>query len=164
MYPVKYGIKKTLMMMNIYTFAIILAVNLLVFIGFADWLFFVSANFLNGYFALKLFKLNYSNKKLKNFNYGNDKNLWNDFFTNTRVVSSPQKYSIRNLYDSDVFIIVYRNNKVVLEKIISNQTYDNHLIINVIHGLGNKIEVFSCKSSKLLLATITIPINPKLSK
>ena len=61
MYPVKYGIKKTLMMMNIYTFAMILAVNLLFFIGFADWLFFVSANFLNGYFALKLFKLNYSN-------------------------------------------------------------------------------------------------------
>lgn len=89
-------------------------------------------------------------KKLKNFNYENDKNLWNDFFTNARVVSSPQKYSIRNLYDSDVFIIVYRNNKVVLEKIISNQTYDNHLIINVIHGLGNKIEVFSCKNSKLI--------------
>lgn len=65
MYPVKYGIKKTLMMMNIYTFAMILAVNLLFFIGFADWLFFVSANFLNGYFALKLFKLNYSNNLKK---------------------------------------------------------------------------------------------------
>ena len=65
MYPVKYGIKKTLMMMNIYTFAMILAVNLLFFIGFADWLFFVSANFLNGYFVLKLFKLNYSNNLKK---------------------------------------------------------------------------------------------------
>jgi len=65
MYPVKYGIKKTLMMMNIYTFAMILAVNLLFFIGFADWLFFVSANFLNGYFSLKLFKLNYSNNLKK---------------------------------------------------------------------------------------------------
>ena len=46
MYPVKYGIKKTLMMMNIYAFAMILAVNLLFFTGFADWLFFVTANFL----------------------------------------------------------------------------------------------------------------------
>ena len=60
MYPVKYGIKKTLMMMNIYTFAMIISVNLLFFTGLAGWFFLITANLLNGYFTLKLYKLNYS--------------------------------------------------------------------------------------------------------
>ena len=60
MYPVKYGIKKTLMMMNIYTFAMITSVNLLFFIGLAGWFFLITANLLNGYFTLKLYKLNNS--------------------------------------------------------------------------------------------------------
>ena len=60
MYPVKYGIKKTLMMMNIYTFAMIISVNLLFFTGLAGWFFLITANLLNGYFILKLYKLNYS--------------------------------------------------------------------------------------------------------
>jgi len=60
MYPVKYGIKKTLMMMNIYTFAMIISVNLLFFTGLASWFFLITANILNGYFTLKLYKLNYS--------------------------------------------------------------------------------------------------------
>ena len=61
MYPVKYGIKKTLLMMNIYTFAMIISVNLLFIIGLAGWVFFISSNLLNGYFTFKLYKLNYSN-------------------------------------------------------------------------------------------------------
>lgn len=89
-------------------------------------------------------------KKLKNFSYGGDKNLWNDFYTNTSVLSSPQKYIIKNHYICDLFIIVYRNNRVVLEKIISNQTGNNQLTFNVIHGLDNQIEIFSCESSKLI--------------
>ena len=60
MYPVKYGIKKTLMMMNIYTFAMIISVNLLFFTGLAGWFFLIIANLLNVYFTLKLYKLNYS--------------------------------------------------------------------------------------------------------
>ena len=60
MYPVKYGIKKTLMMMNIYTFAMIISVNLLFFTGLAGWFFLITSNLLNGYFTLKLYKLNYS--------------------------------------------------------------------------------------------------------
>ena len=61
MYPVKYGIKKTLFMMNIYTFAMIISVNLLFIIGLAGWFFFISSNLLNVYFMFKLYKLNYSN-------------------------------------------------------------------------------------------------------
>ena len=61
MYPVKYGIKKTLLMMNIYTFAMIISVNLLFIFGLAGWVFFISSNLLNGYFTFKLYKLNYSN-------------------------------------------------------------------------------------------------------
>jgi len=65
MYPVKYGIKKTLMMMNIYTFAMIISVNLLFFTGLASWFFLITANILNGYFILKLYKLNYSSNLKK---------------------------------------------------------------------------------------------------
>lgn len=65
MYPVKYGIKKTLMMMNIYTFAMIISVNLLFFTGLAGWFFLITANLLNGYFTLKLYKLNYSSNLKK---------------------------------------------------------------------------------------------------
>ncbi|RZO90195.1 MAG: protoheme IX farnesyltransferase [alpha proteobacterium HIMB59] len=65
MYPVKYGIKKTLMMMNIYTFAMIISVNLLFFTGLASWFFLITANILNGYFTLKLYKLNYSSNLKK---------------------------------------------------------------------------------------------------
>ena len=65
MYPVKYGIKKTLMMMNIYTFAMIISVNLLFFTGLASWFFLINANILNGYFILKLYKLNYSSNLKK---------------------------------------------------------------------------------------------------
>tara|TARA_A200000113_G_scaffold88786_1_gene79278 strand:- start:1602 stop:2528 length:927 start_codon:yes stop_codon:yes gene_type:complete len=65
MYPVKYGIKKTLMMMNIYTFAMIISVNLLFFTGLASWFFLITSNILNGYFTLKLYKLNYSSNLKK---------------------------------------------------------------------------------------------------
>ncbi len=65
MYPVKYGTKKTLMMMNIYTFAMIISVNLLFFTGLASWFFLITANILNGYFTLKLYKLNYSSNLKK---------------------------------------------------------------------------------------------------
>ena len=65
MYPVKYGIKKTLMMMNIYTFAMIISVNLLFFTGLASWFFLITANILNSYFTLKLYKLNYSSNLKK---------------------------------------------------------------------------------------------------
>ena len=65
MFPVKYGIKKTLMMMNIYTFAMIISVNLLFFTGLASWFFLITANILNGYFTLKLYKLNYSSNLKK---------------------------------------------------------------------------------------------------
>ena len=65
MYPVKYGIKKTLVMMNIYTFAMIISVNLLFFTGLASWFFLITANILNGYFTLKLYKLNYSSNLKK---------------------------------------------------------------------------------------------------
>lgn len=65
MYPVKYGIKKTLMMMNIYTFAMIISVNLLFFTGLASWFFLITANILNCYFTLKLYKLNYSSNLKK---------------------------------------------------------------------------------------------------
>ena len=65
MYPVKYGIKKTLMMMNIYTFAMVISVNLLFFTGLASWFFLITSNILNGYFTLKLYKLNYSSNLKK---------------------------------------------------------------------------------------------------
>lgn len=61
MYPVKFGIKKTLMMMNIYTIMMVVAVNSLFLIGFTGWFFFIFSNILNGYFIFKLYILNYSN-------------------------------------------------------------------------------------------------------
>ena len=65
MYPVKYGIKKTLLMMNIYTALMVLSVNLLFLLNFAGWIFFISSNLLNAYFVLKLYRLNISNNQKK---------------------------------------------------------------------------------------------------
>ena len=64
MYPVKYGIKKTLVMMNIYTFFMVASVNFLYFFKFVGMSFFIGSNALNAYFIYKLFKLNKS-KNLK---------------------------------------------------------------------------------------------------
>ena len=64
MYPVKHGIQKTLKMMNIYTFLMIISTNLLFVFGFAGMIFFVTSNILNSYFAFQLIKLNKS-KNLK---------------------------------------------------------------------------------------------------
>ena len=66
MYPVKHGIQKTLKMMNIYTFLMIISTNLLFVFGFAGMIF-VTSNILNSYFAFQLIKLNKS-KNLKRFN------------------------------------------------------------------------------------------------
>ncbi len=64
MYPVKHGVKKTLLMMNIYTFFMVVSVNFLYFFKFAGMSFFLGSNVLNAYFIYKLFKLNTS-KNLK---------------------------------------------------------------------------------------------------
>ena len=64
MYPVKHGIQKTLTMMNIYTFLMIVSTNLLFVFGLVGMVFFVTSNLLNSYFAFQLFKLNKS-KNLK---------------------------------------------------------------------------------------------------
>ena len=64
MYPVKHGIQKTLKMMNVYTFLMIISTNLLFVFGFAGMIFFVTSNILNSYFAFQLIKLNKS-KNLK---------------------------------------------------------------------------------------------------
>ncbi len=64
MYPVKHGVKKTLLMMNIYTFFMVVSVNFLYFFKFAGISFFLGSNVLNAYFIYKLFKLNTS-KNLK---------------------------------------------------------------------------------------------------
>ena len=64
MYPVQHGIKKTLLMMNIYTFFMIVSVNFLYFFKFVGMGFFLGSNALNAYFIYKLFKLNTS-KNLK---------------------------------------------------------------------------------------------------
>ena len=60
MYPVKHGIKKTLLMMNIYTFFMVVAVNFLYIFKFAGMSFFLGSNALNAYFIYKLFRLNTS--------------------------------------------------------------------------------------------------------
>ena len=60
MYPVKHGIQKTLKMMNIYTFLMIVSINLLFILGFTGMVFFVTSNLLNSYFVFKLIKLNNS--------------------------------------------------------------------------------------------------------
>ena len=60
MYPVKHGIKKTLFMMNIYTFLMVASVNSLYFFKYAGMSFFLGSNLLNAYFIYKLFKLNKS--------------------------------------------------------------------------------------------------------
>ena len=65
MYPVKYGIKKTILMMNIYTAFMILSVNLLFFLSLSGWIFFISSNILNGIFIFKLYQVNFSNNLKK---------------------------------------------------------------------------------------------------
>ena len=64
MYPIKYGIKKTITLMNLYTALMVISVNLLFFLGYANSVFFISANILNIIFILKLLKVNKS-KDLK---------------------------------------------------------------------------------------------------
>ena len=64
MYPVKYGIQKTIIMMNVYTASMVASVNLLFLLNLSGWFFFVTSNILNGIFIFKLFQLNIS-KNLK---------------------------------------------------------------------------------------------------
>ena len=93
-------------------------------------------------------------KQLNTFNYEDDRVLWNDFYTNTSVVSSPFKITVKNKYYSDVFVIIYRDKKVVLQQIISAQFNDNRLEINILFGIENRIEVYSCDSSELLFEEV----------
>lgn len=64
MYPVKHGIQKTIIMMNVYTASMVASVNLLFLLNLSGWFFFVTSNILNGIFIFKLFQLNIS-KNLK---------------------------------------------------------------------------------------------------
>ncbi len=66
MYPVKYGVKKTILMMNIYTAFMVTSVNLLFFLNLSGWIFFLSSNILNGIFIIKLYKLNVTKNLKKN--------------------------------------------------------------------------------------------------
>ena len=51
MYPVIHGMKKTLLMMNIYTFLLVGSVNLLFFLNLSGLFFFLTSNILNGIFV-----------------------------------------------------------------------------------------------------------------
>ena len=66
MYPVIYGMKKTLLMMNIYTFLLVGSVNLLFFLNLSGLFFFLTSNILNGIFVYKLYQLNIT-KEYKKF-------------------------------------------------------------------------------------------------
>ena len=65
MYPVKHGIQKTLLMMNIYTALMVVSVNLLFFLSLTGLFFFITSNILNAYFVFKLYKLNISDNTKK---------------------------------------------------------------------------------------------------
>lgn len=73
MYPVIYGMKKTLLMMNIYTFLLVGSVNLLFFLNLSGLFFFLTSNLLNGIFVYKLYQLNvtkdYRKFSIKLFGY-----------------------------------------------------------------------------------------------
>lgn len=73
MYPVIYGMKKTLLMMNIYTFLLVGSVNLLFFLNLSGLFFFLTSNLLNGMFVYKLYQLNvtkdYKKFSIKLFGY-----------------------------------------------------------------------------------------------
>ena len=73
MYPVINGIKKTLLMMNIYTALLVISVNLLFFLNFSGLIFFITSNILNGIFVYKLYQLNitknYKKSSIKLFGY-----------------------------------------------------------------------------------------------
>ena len=73
MYPVINGIKKTLLMMNIYTALLVISVNLLFFLNFSGLIFFLTSNILNGIFVYKLYQLNitknYKKYSIKLFGY-----------------------------------------------------------------------------------------------
>jgi len=65
MYPVKHGIQKTLLMMNLYTALMVASVNLLFFLSLTGLFFFITSNILNAYFVFKLYKLNISDNTKK---------------------------------------------------------------------------------------------------
>ena len=73
MYPVIHGMKKTLLMMNIYTFLLVGSVNLLFFLNLSGLFFFLTSNLLNGMFVYKLYQLNvtkdYKKFSIKLFGY-----------------------------------------------------------------------------------------------
>ena len=73
MYPVIYGMKKTLLMMNIYTFLLVGSVNLLFFLNLSGLFFFLTSNLLNAIFVYKLYQLNvtkdYKKFSIKLFGY-----------------------------------------------------------------------------------------------
>ena len=73
MYPIINGIKKTLLMMNIYTALLVISVNLLFFLNFSGLIFFLTSNILNGIFVYKLYQLNitknYKKYSIKLFGY-----------------------------------------------------------------------------------------------
>ncbi len=114
-------------------------------------------NIKRGFISLKENKLseidnileNY--KKLKPINFGNDKNLWNDFYTNANVKTTPSKLKIINNYKNDIYISFKRNGKIIEQFILLNNNLNNEKLIYLINELDNHIEVMCCESHELLL-------------
>ncbi len=104
-------------------------------------------------------------KNIKPFDYGKEIDLWDDFFTNHEVKSSPIKYEIKNDYSGDVFIIFKRNKRVIYEKILSNREENNEniMFLEIIKDLDNELEVICCETSKVILKKSLIDEKTEIS-
>tara|TARA_B100001248_G_scaffold140889_1_gene105784 strand:+ start:2658 stop:4376 length:1719 start_codon:yes stop_codon:yes gene_type:complete len=87
------------------------------------------------------------------FDFKDDDNLWNDFFSNNKVKSSPKKHVIKNNYSNDVFITYKRDNKEILQSVIScnNENKGNELILNTLEDIENEIQVICCETHDIVL-------------
>ena len=87
------------------------------------------------------------------FDFDEDENLWNDFFSNSEVKSTPKKHTIRNNYLNDLFIIYKRNNKEILQRVISynDENNENEIILDTLDDIKNEIQVICCETHNIVL-------------
>ena len=90
-------------------------------------------------------------KNLKPINFKFDKILWNDFYNNTCVKTSPRKLRVINKYINDIFVVFRRNKRVISEKILLTGDVNNNFEIYLVEGLSNEIEVICCDNQSQLL-------------
>ena len=89
-------------------------------------------------------------KNLEPFDYSGDKQLWNDYFSNSAVKSTPRDLKIKNRNIHDIFISLTRNKKIAINTIISSDESNNEYALKIIDGIENHLEIICCETNKIL--------------